>query len=242
MIFDLSTWERRNYSQNGEDGIIAGICQAILPVRYYVEFGVGRGLECNTRLLREAGWDGLLMDCSYEDTAIWLWREFITKDNIETLLRKYHVPLDLGLLCVDIDYNDFYVLAEILKAGYRPQAIVCEYNAIHGPTEDKVVLYDPDARWDGTNYFGASCLALANLAGLFGYALVYTDRSGTNAFFVMRRYMHLFVNVGDVERLYSSPNYRHSKGMSGGHRHDKRDRAWSSSREQLLALGADMPL
>lgn len=56
--------ERREYSQNGEDGIIAAIFAKIGTTnRYCVEFGVEDGLQCNCRyLLQKKGWTGLLMD------------------------------------------------------------------------------------------------------------------------------------------------------------------------------------
>ncbi|ALM10329.1 MAG TPA: hypothetical protein DEB30_00430 [Candidatus Peribacter riflensis] len=56
--------ERREYSQNGEDGIIAAIFAKIGTTnKYCVEFGVEDGLQCNCRyLLKHRGWTGLLMD------------------------------------------------------------------------------------------------------------------------------------------------------------------------------------
>ncbi len=56
--------ERREYSQNGEDGIIAAIFAKIGTTnKYCVEFGVEDGLQCNCRyLLKHKSWKGLLMD------------------------------------------------------------------------------------------------------------------------------------------------------------------------------------
>jgi hypothetical protein len=67
------------------------------------------------------------------------------------------VPREFYLLSLDIYYNDFDILSEILKV-YQPGIIICEYNASHLPTEDRIVQYSPLARWDVTNYFGASLL------------------------------------------------------------------------------------
>ena len=57
------------YSQNGEDGILLSIFANIGTTnKYYVEFGVEDGLECNTRLLRDVyGWTGLMMDGGYHN-------------------------------------------------------------------------------------------------------------------------------------------------------------------------------
>ncbi|MDD5041831.1 MAG: hypothetical protein PHX87_00550 [Candidatus Peribacteraceae bacterium] len=64
--------ERREYSQNGEDGIIAAIFAKIGTTnRSCVEFGVEDGLQCNCRyLLKHKGWTGLLMDGGEWPTTI----------------------------------------------------------------------------------------------------------------------------------------------------------------------------
>ena len=54
---DLSLFENRIFSQNGEDGITMKLVDLIYNGdnnnKYYVEFGVGNCIECNTRILRE---------------------------------------------------------------------------------------------------------------------------------------------------------------------------------------------
>ena len=58
-----------------------------------------------------------------------------------------------------------------------------EYNA-HLPRDAELVQpLEPEMSWDGTDYFGASLLALSRLAAK-GYRLVHTDLAGVNAFFV----------------------------------------------------------
>jgi hypothetical protein len=78
-ICDLSVFarripfiERREYSQNGEDGIIAAVFAKIGTTnRVCVEFGVEDGLQCNCRyLLKHRGWTGLLMDGGEWPTTI----------------------------------------------------------------------------------------------------------------------------------------------------------------------------
>ena len=53
---DLSLFENKIFSQNGEDGIIMKLVELIYNGdnhnRVYVEFGVENGIECNTRILR----------------------------------------------------------------------------------------------------------------------------------------------------------------------------------------------
>ena len=64
--------EKKVWSQNGEDGVIQAVFDAIgFTNRFYVEFGVGDGSECNSRLLSENGWNGLWMDaCANENNNV----------------------------------------------------------------------------------------------------------------------------------------------------------------------------
>lgn len=109
-------------------------------------------------------------------------KEFITAENINQLLQKYRVPREFDLLSIDIDSNDYWVWKAI--DNYSPRVVVIEYNSCIPPNESKTIKYDPNARWDGTDYFGASLLALAKLGKSKGYSLVYCESSGVNAFFV----------------------------------------------------------
>lgn len=113
---DLSVFENKIFSQNGEDGITMKLVELIYDIddnndKFYVEFGVENGSECNTRILREKyNWNGLQMDGGNENSSINLRREFIMKENVVELFRKYNVPNRINLLSVDIDFNDFYCL------------------------------------------------------------------------------------------------------------------------------------
>jgi hypothetical protein len=232
---DLSKYERRVFSQNGEDGVIESICN-ILGINngYYVEFGVETADECNTRFLREQkGWTGLLMDLSYQNLAINLHQERVTAENIVNLFRKYQVPEEFDLLSIDIDFNDFYVWAAICK-NYRPRVVVIEYNASHLPSEDKVIIYDPNGGWDGTMYFGGSILSMYELGRRYGYSLVYAESQGVNLFFirddVLKNCIYRFKDVNNVESIYRHPKYG-LPSNEGGHPRDPHNRQYLSSKE-----------
>lgn len=180
----LMPFERRVYSQQGEDGVIEEIFKRIgTDSKYAVEFGVEDGSECCTRYLKDVkGWEVLQMDGS-PDNPPSIKQEYVTPKNINKLFKKYNVPNNLDLLVVDIDSNDFWVWKAI-DTEFKPRVIVAEYNAAIAPSESKSVAYDPDLVWDGTNYFGASLLALYRLAKTRGYDLIYCNENGVNAFFV----------------------------------------------------------
>ena len=141
--------------------------------------------------------------------------ERITAENIENLFQKYQVPENFDLLSIDIDYNDFWVWKAISK--FHPRVLVIEFNSSVPPTESKVVPYDPDAQWDGTNYFGASLLALKNLSLEKNYTLLGCDSNGVNAFFCKSDLVKNF-KIKDIEDLYRSPKYGEKiNGVNIGH-------------------------
>ncbi len=236
---NLTQFEKRVYSQNGEDGVIQKIFSTIGTTdQYYVEFGTENGAECNTRCLREFnGWSGLLMDGGYEDLSINLHKEFITAENIADLFAKYQVPKEFDLLSIDIDYNDFYVWYAI-GYHYRPRVVVIEYNATHLPSADCVVQYHPLGMWDRTNYFGASLLALFSLGREMGYSLVHAESAGVNLFFIrddiLKDFSDTFVNINEPAFLYRPPTYGH--GPNGGHPQDTFYRSYLTANEVFKAF------
>lgn len=173
--------ERKTYSQNGEDGVIAAIFNLIgTKNKFFVEFGVGGGGECNTRLLREKGWDGLWMDIDQQDDPM-VKQETISNENINHLLDKYAVPQEFDLLSIDIDGQDYWVWKEIIR---RPRVVIIEYNG-YLPTDSRLVVKrDPDFRWAKDNYFGSGIEALRLLGIQKGYRMVYVDFQLVNAFFI----------------------------------------------------------
>ena len=130
--------------------------------------------------------------------------ERITAENIENLFQKYKVPGNFDLLSIDIDYNDFWVWKAITK--FHPRVLVIEFNSSIPPNESKVVPYDADAQWDGTNYFGASLLALKNLSFEKNYTLLGCDSNGVNAFFCQSDLVKNF-KIKNIENLYRPPKY-----------------------------------
>lgn len=185
------------YSQHDEDGIIEEIFRRIGTTnRYFVEFGVGDGLENCTLYLVLRGWYGTWIDGSaacYEqirrnlgfalgEKRLRARYALITAENIEELFRELEVPSEFDLLSIDIDRNDYWVWRAI--NAWRPRVVAIEYNASFGPTVGCVVPYDAQAVWDLTNHFGASLKALEHLGTEKGYSLVGCNLTGVTAFFV----------------------------------------------------------
>lgn len=188
------------FSQWGEDGIIQFLLRHV-PVdnKVFVEFGVQDYVESNTRFLAVNNrWSGLVIDGSATNVerirkSDFFWRSdirvlcaFITRDNINDLIRSAGISGDIGLLSVDIDGNDYWVWEAI--DVIRPRIVVAEYNARFGAERAVTVPYDPAftraAAHPSMIYYGASLAALAALGQRKGYVLVGCNVAGNNAFFV----------------------------------------------------------
>lgn len=211
--FDLERCERRVTSQCGEDGVLAAIfARCGVTDRYYVEFGCGDGVQCNTRQLRLQGWTGLLMDGAARPGAddVVIHAHWITAENVNELFDGHGVPAEPDLMSIDLDGNDYWVWSAIRR---RPRVVVAEYNGNLAADRALTVPYDPEHRWDGSDFYGASLLALVKLARQKGYTLVYCTTSGVNAFFVRDDL------VGDVARpdplsIWRPANYWYRGGRS----------------------------
>jgi hypothetical protein len=199
-IESLADVELSVFSQWGEDGILEWLVHHLGDIpETFVEFGVEDYREANTRfLLSTRGWRGLVMDAdaghvdSIRRDAL-SWRHdldarhaFVTRDNIDALLDASAIPNDVGVLSLDIDGNDYWVWQAILRV--QPHIVVVEYNAVLGDRYPLTIPYDATFRRDRAHesmlYWGASIVALQQLATRKGYQLAGTNRAGCNAFFV----------------------------------------------------------
>jgi hypothetical protein len=224
---NLRNYEHRVYSQNGEDGILEEIFQRIGTTnRYFVEFGIEDGAQCNCRRLVESGgWSGLWIEASsqlahkarqrFSGFPVQVRQGFVTRDNIADLLRDAGVPQQPDLLSIDIDGNDYWVW-ESISRPYAPRVVLIEYNASITPGGDWVMPYRSDHVWDGSNHFGASLDAMDRLGERLGYVLVGCDSRGVNAFFVRKdEAERAFPDAGRGSRYhYVSPKYH---GVYFGH-------------------------
>lgn len=185
------------YSQHDEDGIIEEIFRRIGTTnRFFVEFGVGDGLEnCTTYCLLK-GWSGAWIEGSatcyesvltnmrflIESGRLRTKYTFITAENIQQIFLELAVPEEFDLLSIDIDYNDYWVWKSIEK--FRPRVVAIEYNASFKATVACTVPYKPSSIWGYTNYYGASLKAFEELGTEKGYRLVGCNYTGVTAFFV----------------------------------------------------------
>lgn len=209
------------YSQNDEDGIIQEIFNR-LGVRQgrFCEIGVENGLESNSLYLLHKGWRGWWIEGNPEQRdpiqkkfgsllgngRLHLLVDFATVDNISTLFSRCELDKEeLDFLSIDIDGNEIYLLDAL---NLHPKVICIEYNAKFPPPVSKKPVYNPEYRWQGTDYMGSSLVALDEVARKKGYALVATNITGANAFFVRNDLIeNLFCFNTSPEYLYNPPRY-----------------------------------
>jgi hypothetical protein len=218
---ELRESEFRTFSQWGEDGIIQRLVHTVpIERKLFVEFGVQDYSESNTRfLLLNDNWSGLVMDGDEANIAAirrsdLFWRHnikaqraFVTRENIDELLRGNGVEGDIGLLSIDIDGNDYWVWEAI--SSIAPRIVIAEYNARFGPQRAVTIPYDPAFTRQRAHYsmiyYGASLAALTQLGKRKGYALVGCNSAGNNAFFVRRDCMPASLQSALPNRLTSHP-------------------------------------
>ncbi|MBP7215900.1 MAG: hypothetical protein KBA46_01305 [Candidatus Omnitrophica bacterium] len=217
----LSKYEFQVYSQHGEDGIIQEIFRRIGTTnQFFVEFGVEKGLECNSLFLIAKGWSGCWLDSGkgyvkemhkkfkflISEKRLAIKHGFITAENIEQLLSSLSIPREFDLLSIDIDGNDYWVWRAIQT--YSPRVVVIEYNSIFRPPLEYIVKYDAKKVFPITSYFGASLKSMELLGFEKGYSLVGCNFDGTNAFFIRQDLVRdRFFGPFIAENHYEPPRY-----------------------------------
>jgi len=247
---EIARAEFQVFSQFGEDGIIQFLVQRV-PIENstFVELGVGDYSESNTRfLLVHDNWRGLVVDSGHAmhrflDSSDLSWRHdihpvaaFIDRDNVDELIRRAGIEGDIGLLSIDLDGNDYWILEAI--DAVSPRILVTEYNSTFGAEAAVTVPYDAgfvreQKHWSAL-YWGASLAAITKLAGEKGYALVGGNRAGNNAFYVRRDVLGSIPEVG-VRGAYALSRFRESRSQNG-------ELSYVSDHAERLRLIASLPL
>lgn len=225
----INTYEFKIFSQFGDDGIIQYLISNI-PVlnKTFIEFGVEDFFESNTRfLMMNDNWEGFVLDGKKENIdrlikSSFYWKyqlkaesEFITKENINSILEKSGFDHDLGIMHIDLDGNDYWIWKEIDK--FYPRILIIEYNSVLGSDNCWSIPYQADfqrlkAHYSAL-YWGASLPALFELGKTKGYDFVGCNLNGNNAYFVRKD-----VNTipkQDLKGGYKISKYRESRNEEG---------------------------
>lgn len=223
LVNYLQQAEKAVYSQHGEDGILEALLDKI-PVKrkFIVEFGAYDGINMsNSRyLIKDKGWSAFLIEGDkrfysklknvYPDQfSVKILKSLVTPENIDQLFTQADVPVDFEVLSIDIDSIDYYVWQGLLM--FTPKIVVVEYNSVVSPEIEYIVDRNKAIELSGTSQEGASLLAYDRLAREKNYQLVYTELSGSNAFFIHDSIKQYFPETDwtqlTVSNLYQPPQF-----------------------------------
>jgi hypothetical protein len=218
----------RNFSQHEEDGILLYIFSLIGTLNQKcVEICAGDGLECNTaNLIIHHRWLGLLFDgnskniakannayTNHPDTRHWpprIVHAWITKDNINDLIKTNGFEGEIDLLSLDVDGVDYWIWKAV--DAVHPRVVVLEFNHLWGPDLSVTVPYSDDfvAGFSqyGSDYAGASLKAFVKLGQEKGYRLVGTNAIATNAFFIRQDIECSWLPEIDASVCFTHPRAR----------------------------------
>jgi hypothetical protein len=228
---DIHEAEFRVFSQCGEDGILQHLLRHVdISRNIFVEFGVENYTESNTRfLLMNNNWAGLVIDGNpnnidfiKKDDIYWRHNlkaeaAFITRDNINDLIRRNGISGEIGLLSIDIDGNDYWVWEAI--DAIIPSVVVVEYNSRFGPDRAVTVPYDPSfartVAHHSNVYCGGSLAAFWQLGKKKGYSLVGCNSVGNNAFFVKSSLRPSRLPELTPAEAFVSSQFRESRDANG---------------------------
>ena len=229
-IKDLSDVEFQVYSQWGEDGIIEWLINKFPEIpKSFLEIGTENYKESNTRfLLVNKNWDGFLIEADKvavkdikSQRVFWkhnlkIENKFITKDNIDTIIKKINIPKKIGLLSLDVDGVDYWILNNL--SVLEPSIIVCEYNSLFGQKKSVTVPYKKNfirsEEHYSNLYYGASIKAFVELMKKKNYFLIGTNSAGNNAFFLKKNLFNKINKLISEKKIFVS-KFRESRDSNG---------------------------
>jgi len=132
--------KKNKYSQYGEDGITEAIFERIgVKNGWCLEVGASDGiLFSNSRQFVEKGWNAILIEseklayerlvenCKIYPKARPVHAKIDSEHTLDSILEMHDAPIDIDLLIIDIDGQDYHIWNAMMK--YRPRVIVVEYN------------------------------------------------------------------------------------------------------------------
>lgn len=249
ILNDITKAEYKVFSQYGDDGIIQFLVDYLDIInKTFVEFGVENYLEANTRyLLIENNWKGLIIDGSKKNIDFVKqdnihWRQdltalsnFVTKENINTLLASNGFQGEIGLLHVDIDGNDYWVWNAINVVD--PIILILEYNSLFGDDNTWTIPYAPNFVRTNAHYsnlyYGTSLSSLVILSEKRDYIFIGCNSAGNNAFFVKKKYAKALKSKTAKEG-YVKSMFRESR--------DERGKLTFFNKEQQFELIKGLPI
>lgn len=214
------------YSQFEEDGLLLYIFSMIGTTnKRVVEICAGDATECMaSNLIINHCWEGMLFDGDEESvkrgikffksnpsTAVILPKfihSWITKDNINELIKTNGFEGEIDLLSLDIDGNDYWLLKDL--DVIQPRVIICETQDIIPSDLALTIPYNPSFYYknlpkDEQDFRSVSLLAMKKLCNAKGYRLIGSHRYGFNVIFLRNDIaVDIFPEVS-IDSIHNNP-------------------------------------
>lgn len=184
---------RGRFSHANEQQILRRYIDELLPKdspRTVVDIGAGNGVRwSNSYALVLENWKALGIEADTQKYGLLsrayrgfphaqAYHALVAPGNICHILEDFEIEKEFGVLSLDIDGNDYWVLDAIL-ARFRPGLVVTEINENIPPPLRFVVKFDPDFQLR-YHFFGYSIAALEDLCGKHEYGILQLEYN--NAF------------------------------------------------------------
>jgi hypothetical protein len=128
---------REDGGQFGEVGLIDALLEKVgVANRWCFEVGADDGeFISNTRHLRDAGWDAVLVEADdtkfaalakHATEKVRCVRQKVAGDDLDRILKRHGAPHDLDLGVIDIDGDDWHLWDA--TRTFRPRVMLVEYN------------------------------------------------------------------------------------------------------------------
>lgn len=206
----LAPFERKEFSQFTEDGILLELVRRLDPPHFFVEIGAGDGSENCTRVLAERKWSGAWIDRDPQNIhrakalpcAQWL-QVICAHFDVDHVGYIAHVaPHEIGVLSIDVDGMDYWLWKalcepyrshfsspnqEVLPPRLSPWIVVIEAQIQKPHDQPFVQPYEANHQWDNASQdVGASIFSLRSLGDSLGYTYLgkCPDAHSPNLFFV----------------------------------------------------------
>ncbi len=189
------------FSQFEEDGKLLYIFSIIgFGNKTFVDLGSNDCVNSNcANLVIHHNWKGLFVDGDKKLLAIgkkfydkypnpWSYKpkfshSFITKNNVNEIIKNQNIEGEIDFLSIDIDGNDYWIWKALTII--EPKVVVIESQVAFG-LHDLIVPYNEKYTENIENnfYCGASTLAIYKLAKSKNYRLIGANEYGNNLFFI----------------------------------------------------------
>ncbi len=218
---------RGRFSHANEEQILREYIEELVPRDYpltVVDIGAGNGVRwSNSYALVVDNWKALGIEADQEKYTLLTraYRGFpnatachalASPQNIPQILRDFGIEKEFGVLSLDIDGNDYWVL-EAIVSEFRPGIIVTEINENIPPPLRFVVKFNSNFQLR-SHFFGYSISTLQDLCESHGYGILKLEYN--NAFLAPKELAaHHFRGAEEVYREgYLDRPERHARFAS----------------------------